>query len=78
VTMTDMEDDDGLMTMEEVMTLLKCKRTKVYSLGAEGRLQLRKFDRNIRITRASVARLLHEIKSNPKSQERSAKKVPKA
>ena len=63
MTMVELEDDEGLMTVNEVMELLKCRRPKVYALGKQGRLEIRKFDRSIRITRASLNRLLREIHS---------------
>jgi len=49
------------MTVQEVMDLLRCQRPKVYALGKQGRLEIRKFDRSVRITRASFDRLMAEI-----------------
>lgn len=64
--MANRNDDELLLTVEEAMQLLKCGRTKIYSLGDAGRLELVKFDRATRITRSSVERVLAGILNNPR------------
>jgi excisionase family DNA binding protein len=59
--MMTIDDDDDLLTIEEAMRKLKCKRTKIYSLARERRLDLVKFDRKTRITARSVDRLIRDI-----------------
>ncbi len=54
-------DRDDLLTIEQAMRKLKCKRTKIYSLVREKRLELKKFDRQTRITAQSVDRLIRDI-----------------
>ena len=61
---TAMEETGAdLLTLEEVMQILKCKRTKLYSLNKEGRLHFVKFGHAVRVTRESVNQLLREIKT---------------
>ena len=52
---------NNLLTLQEVQEALQCGRRKVYMLGAQGRLDLVKFDRSTRVTRLSVDRLMNKI-----------------
>ena len=50
-----------LRKIEEVQNILRCSRSKVYELGAAGRLELVKLDRATRITDSSIRRLVNEL-----------------
>lgn len=54
-----------LLTLQETQVRLKCSRRKVYMLGAQGRLDIVKFDHSTRVTQASIERLLGEIAATP-------------
>ena len=56
---------NDLLTMQETQDKLKCSRRKVYMLGAQGRLDIVKFDHSTRVTQASIERLLGEITATP-------------
>lgn len=60
--------DDDLMTVRQAQQKLSCSRTKIYSLAAEGRLELVKFDKRTRVTGRSVRKLVRDLIQNTQKQ----------
>lgn len=53
--------EGSLVTIQEAMDALACSRSKIYSLGKEGRLTVVRFDGRSRVTAASLKRLLKNL-----------------
>jgi excisionase family DNA binding protein len=60
----DTNGDDNvvlLRTIPEVQKILRASRSKIYDLGAEGRLELVKLGRSTRITDRSIKKLVSDL-----------------
>ena len=59
--------DDELRTvrLRQAAETLGCRRSKIYSLARQGRLELVRFDGRTHVTVASLTRLRREIAAQP-------------
>lgn len=61
--------DDGtlLLKIEEAQAKLRCSRSKIYELGAEGKLTLVKLGRATRVVNASVTQYVAALIAEARS-----------
>jgi len=62
---TDTDDGPTFITLNEAQEALRCGKTRIYELGEEGRLELRKFGRRTLVTERSVKQVLKDIENTP-------------
>lgn len=57
----EMDEDFDWLTVQEACEVLKCSKRKIDELRRDGRLEIVRFDRAVRVTKRSLNRLLKDI-----------------
>jgi Helix-turn-helix domain len=58
---TTIEAEGGLVSIAQAMAFLKCGKKKIYQLGRDGKIDMRKLGHSTRVTEASLRRLVNEL-----------------
>ena len=58
---TTIEAEGGLVSVAQAMAFLKCGKKKIYQLGRDGKIDMRKLGHSTRVTEASLRRLVSEL-----------------